>query len=216
MPSNNYDVIVIGVGSMGAAACWYLAKGGYKILGLEQFDIPHEQGSHAGQSRIIRKAYFEHGSYVPLLERAYHNWKELERTTSSQVYYRTGISYFGSPDSSMIKGTREAAHQYKIPLEILSHEAAHGSYPDIHCPLHFQILFEPDAGFLTPEKAIALYVADAILHQADIRGREKVLGWKKENSAMTVITNRNTYQADRLIICSGAWSGLSFHPCLPN
>ena len=214
MPSNHYDVIVIGVGSMGAAACWYLAKRDYKVLGLEQFDIPHEQGAHAGQSRIIRKAYFEHSNYVPLLERAYHNWKELETITSSQVYYKTGLIYFGSPDSRLIKGTREAAHQYNIPLDILTHEAANIRYPMIHCPHHFQILFEPDAGFVTPEKAIALYASDAIQRNADIRGREKVLEWKKENSAITVITNRNTYRADRLIICAGAWSGKVI-PSLP-
>ncbi len=214
MPSNHYDVIVIGVGSMGAVACWYLAKGGYKVLGLEQFDIPHEQGSHAGQSRIIRKAYFEHSDYVPLLERAYHNWKELETITSSQVYYRTGIIYFGSPDSPMIKGTRNAAHQYHIALDILTHEEANVRHPSFHCPHHFQILFEPDAGFITPEKAIALYASDAIRRNADIRGRGKVLEWKKENSAITVFTNRNTYQADRLIICAGAWSG-KIIPSLP-
>jgi len=52
----NYDVIVLGVGSMGSSACYHLAKRGFKVLGLEQFDIPHELGSHAGQSRIIRKA----------------------------------------------------------------------------------------------------------------------------------------------------------------
>ena len=157
MSSNHYDVIVIGVGSMGAAACWYLAKRDYKVLGLEQFDIPHEQGAHAGQSRIIRKAYFEHSDYVPLLERAYHNWKELETITSSQVYYKTGIIYFGSPDSRMIKGTREAAHQYNIPLDMLTHEAANIRYPMIHCPDHFQILFEPDAAS-TPEKVFAYII----------------------------------------------------------
>ena len=52
--ANSFDAIVIGVGSMGSAACYYLSKRGYKILGLEQFDISHELGSHAGQSRIIR------------------------------------------------------------------------------------------------------------------------------------------------------------------
>ena len=165
---------------MGAAACWYLAKRGHKVLGLEQFDIPHELGSHAGQSRIIRKAYFEHSNYVPLLERAYHNWKELETITSSQVYYRTGILYFGSPDSPMIKGTGEAAHQYNIPLNTLTQEEANVHYPTIHFPQHYRILFEPDAGFVTPEKAITLYVADAIQRNADIRGREKVLEWKNK------------------------------------
>ena len=72
----HFDVIVLGVGSMGSATCYQLAKRGIRVLGLEQFDIPHELGSHAGQSRIIRKAYFEHPDYVPLLVRAYENWKE--------------------------------------------------------------------------------------------------------------------------------------------
>jgi sarcosine oxidase len=214
MPSSNYDAIVIGVGSMGAAACWYLAKRDYKVLGLEQFDIPHEQGSHAGQSRIIRKAYFEHIDYVPLLERAYLNWNELETITSSRVYYKTGLIYFGSPDARLIKGTREASHQYNIPLDILTHEAANIRYPMIHFPRHFQILFEPDAGFVTPEKAIALYVSDAIQRNADIRGREKVLEWHKKKSVISVITNKNIYQTDRLIICAGAWSG-KLIPSLP-
>ena len=179
---NHYDVIVTGVGSMGAAACWYLAKRNYKVLGLEQFDIPNEQGSHAGQSRIVRKAYFEPSDYVPLLERAYHNWKELEFETSSQVYYKTGLIYFGTPDSGLIKGAKEAAHQYNIPLDVLTPDALNIRYPMIHCPSHFHGLFEPDAGFVTPEKAISLYTSDAIQVNADIRARERVLEWKKEGS----------------------------------
>ena len=70
---NTFDVIVIGVGSMGAPACYYLARRGYKVLGIEQFSISHELGSHGGQSRIIRKAYFEHPDYVPLLQQAFDN-----------------------------------------------------------------------------------------------------------------------------------------------
>jgi sarcosine oxidase len=85
MEIKNYDVIVIGVGSMGSAACYWLAKRGYKVLGLEQFDIPHTMGSHAGQSRIIRKAYFEHPDYVPLLQRAYYNWEQLEGIQSLKL-----------------------------------------------------------------------------------------------------------------------------------
>ena len=75
MSQGKYDVIVIGVGSMGAAACYMLAARGYNVLGLEQFDIPHESGSHTGQSRIIRKAYFEHPHYVlPAWHLTEHLW----------------------------------------------------------------------------------------------------------------------------------------------
>src|SRR6516225_10587957 len=85
----NFDVIVFGVGSMGSSTCYYLAKQGVRVLGLEQFDIPNELSSHAGQSRIIRKAYFENPDYVPLLEKAYQNWKHLEDISGMQVYFRT-------------------------------------------------------------------------------------------------------------------------------
>ena len=122
MVVDHYDVIVTGVGSMGAAACWYLAKMKLNVLGLEQFDIPHDQGSHTGQSRLIRKAYYEHSNYVALLERAYHNWNELEEATSCKVYYRTGLLYFGDPSSKLIKGTRETAKSFNIPLDIMSAE----------------------------------------------------------------------------------------------
>jgi sarcosine oxidase len=83
--NTSFDMIVIGVGSMGSSACYHLAQRGHKVLGIEQFDISHEYGSHAGQSRIIRKAYFENSDYVPLLNRAYENWKTLEEETNTQI-----------------------------------------------------------------------------------------------------------------------------------
>jgi len=108
----HFDVIVIGVGSMGSSTCFQLAKRGVKVLGLEQFDIPHELGSHAGQSRIIRKAYFEHPDYVPLLVRAYENWAALEHATGSQVYFKTGLLYAGRKQGLLINGVRELAEQF--------------------------------------------------------------------------------------------------------
>ena len=80
-----HDVIVIGTGSMGISACYYLAKQSVKVLGIDQFSIPHDLGSHAGQSRIIRKAYFEHPEYVPLLDKAYANWKEIETVSNTTI-----------------------------------------------------------------------------------------------------------------------------------
>src|SRR5258706_9871032 len=112
-----FEVIVIGVGSMGSSACYYLAKRGFKVLGLEQFDITHEFGSHTGQSRIIRKAYFEHPDYVPLLERAYENWKTFGQETSEQLYFKTGLLYAGTSNNEMIRGVKRSATLYNIELE---------------------------------------------------------------------------------------------------
>ncbi|NNC90344.1 MAG: FAD-dependent oxidoreductase, partial [Akkermansiaceae bacterium] len=78
MMSGRADVIVAGVGSMGAAACAHLAQRGVKVLGFEQYAIPHERGSHHGRARMIRQSYYEHPDYVPLVQRAYALWEDLE------------------------------------------------------------------------------------------------------------------------------------------
>ena len=77
--SELFDTIIIGLGAMGSAAAYQLARRGARVLGLERFTPAHDQGSSHGQSRIIRQAYYENPSYVPLLLRAYELWAEIER-----------------------------------------------------------------------------------------------------------------------------------------
>src|SRR5437867_1498019 len=88
---HRYDVVVVGVGGMGSAAAYQLARRGRSVLGLERFDVPHELGSSHGLTRIIRLGYFEHPDYVPLLRRAYELWRELERDARDQLLYVRGI-----------------------------------------------------------------------------------------------------------------------------
>lgn len=203
----NYDVIVLGVGSMGASTCYHLAKQGYIVLGLEQFDIPHELGSHAGQSRIIRKAYGEASDYVPLLERAYANWQTLEDETGSQVYHKTGLVYFGGTDDAFLNTVKQSAAEYKIPVNSLSVAECVEKYPQFKLPSNFQRLEEPDAGLLTPERSILLFVQQALQHGAVVRTKEKVLDWSSKNGTVTVKTDKGSYTAAKLVITAGAWAG---------
>src|SRR5919197_3614041 len=96
---SEYDAIVVGVGGMGSAAVYELARRGLRVLGLERYDIPHDLGSSHGVNRIIRLAYFEHPSYVPLLRRAYELWRELEHEAGERLLYITGSLDAGSPVS---------------------------------------------------------------------------------------------------------------------
>ncbi len=105
MSANTYDVIVLGVGGMGSAACWHLARRGVRVLGLERFDIPHAMGSSHGFNRIIRLAYFEDPSYVPLLRRAYENWRKLEGRFGEQLLFITGSIDAGPEGSAMVEGS---------------------------------------------------------------------------------------------------------------
>lgn len=80
-----YDAIVLGVGGMGSAALFELAKRGLRVLGLEQFAVGHDRGSSHGQTRIIRTAYYEHPAYVPLVRRSFAGWYDLEQRTGRHL-----------------------------------------------------------------------------------------------------------------------------------
>jgi sarcosine oxidase len=203
--NTSFDVIIIGVGSMGSSACYHLAKRGYKVLGIEQFGISHEFGSHAGQSRIIRKAYFENSDYVPLLNRAYENWKALEEETGSQLYFKTGLVYFGDPGHLLIQGVKQSASLYNIPLETVD-ELPDRRFHQFKIPSEFETLWEPEAGFITPEKAIQLYAKQAIKNGAEIHDNEKVMDWKINGSSIVVTTHKKIYHCNKLIITAGAWT----------
>lgn len=205
MSVNNYDVIVAGTGSMGSAACFFLADNGYNVLGLEQSEtLPHENGSHSGQSRIIRKAYFEHPDYVPLLERAYFNWQELEQMTGEQVFYKTGLLYMGPAHHPVISGIKDAAGKYNIQLEPAGANPVLSSF---RIGQEYESLFEPDAGFLLPEKCISLYIEQAIKKGAAIHTREKMIGWERQVGGVRVMTSKGSYHTKKLIITAGAWAG---------
>lgn len=208
--NNTFDVIIIGVGSMGSSACFFLASWGYKVLGIEQFAISHDRGSHSGQSRIIRKAYFEHPDYVPLLNRAYENWKTLEESTGEQVFYRTGLIYFAKKNHSSIKGIKESASLYNIPVNILDHLSVQEQFPQFDLPLGFENIFEPDAGFITPGKAISIYAEQAIKMGAAIHFNERVLEWEKTNNTFIITTDKEIYRCNKLVITSGARTNKMF------
>ena len=213
---NNFDVIVLGVGSMGSSTCYHLAKQGVKVLGLEQFDIPHEMGSHGGQSRLIRKAYFEHPDYVPLLERAYRNWQTIEQLSGVSIYTKTGLLYFGKPDQPLIKGVKESAEKYGIEVNTQTDVTVKKDYPQFSIPDDYEKLFEPDAGFVSPEKAILAYSRQAIQLDAVIKTNEKILHWQRHKNGVMVSTDKANYSAKKLIIAAGPWAGKLIPPLAKN
>ena len=128
-----YDVIVIGVGAMGSATVFELASRGYRVLGLEQFDIPHDRGSSHGVSRIIRLAYFEHPSYVPLLRRAYERWRELESAAGERLLHVVGSVDAGLPDGPVFTGSLQSCLDHGLPHETLSSAEVTQRFPAAGC-----------------------------------------------------------------------------------
>src|SRR4051794_9212492 len=132
--ANRFDVIVIGVGAMGSAACFHLARRGVRVLGIEQFEIAHDRGSSHGESRMIRSAYYEHENYVPLIRRAFELWRQLEKESSQKLMYVTGGLYIGLPQEEFIGGARRSAETHSIPHEMLDGDSLRQRFPQFHLP----------------------------------------------------------------------------------
>src|SRR5215469_2418531 len=124
-----YDAIIVGLGAMGSAAAYHLAKNGRRVLGLDRFHPPHEQGSSHGLTRIIREAYFEHPLYVPLVRRAYELWSELEKLSGQQLLLPTGGLMLGSPNGVLVRGAQRSAEEHHLPYRLLSAEEVRGQFP---------------------------------------------------------------------------------------
>ena len=202
---NVYDVIVLGVGGMGSAACWHLARRGLRVLGLERFDIPHAMGSSHGYNRIIRLAYFEDPSYVPLLRRAYENWRELERLFGEQLLHITGSVDAGPPGSQMVEGSLQACREHALPHEVLSGSELKRRSPGYNLPNDHVAVLQSDGGFVSAERAIVAHVTLAQAAGAEVHAREPALDWQPTATGVRVRTERNTYEAGRLVISAGSW-----------
>jgi sarcosine oxidase len=202
----SYDVIVLGVGGMGSAATAHLADRGVDVLGLERYDVPHGYGSSHGVTRIIRLAYYEHPEYVPLLRRAYELWRELETAHDQRLLYRTGSVDAGPVGDPLVEGSKRSCESHDIEYERLTSAELTERYPGYQLPEGYEAVFQPDGGFLVPERCIVAHVERAHRAGATIRARERVVDWRATGDGVRVETDAGVYEADRLVITAGAWA----------
>ena len=201
-----YDAIVIGVGGMGSAAIYHLARRGCRVLGLEQFNIPHENGSSHGVNRIIRLAYAEHPDYVPLLRRAYELWRELGALSQERLLFVTGGVDAGVEGSSTIQGSLRACEVHDLPHEYLTAAELTRRFPGFRLPAGMVAVYQPDAGFLLSERCVVNHVQAALSSGAEVHAQEKVTHWEPADGGVSVLTSRGAYWAKCLLITAGPWA----------
>ncbi len=203
--SRLFDAIIIGLGGMGSAVAAHLAMRGQRVLGLEQFTAPHDQGSSHGRSRVIRQAYFEDPTYVPLLLRAYELWRELERATDRSLLTITGGLMLGAPESGVVSGSHRSAREHHLPHELLNAQELRRRFPQFQPEPDTVALYEPNAGVVRPEEAVRAHLAQAARGGAELRMEEVVLSWHAGRGAVRVRTARGEHEAGQLVLCAGPW-----------
>jgi sarcosine oxidase len=201
-----YDTIVVGLGAMGSATLFHLADRGQRVLGLEQFAPNHRMGSSHGDSRIIREQYFEHPQYVPLVQRAYVLWRELEKRAGVPLMRINGGLMIGPADGVVVTGTLRSAKEYQLPHEVLSAREVKERFPAFDLDPELVAVFDPNAGFLDPDAANRAHIQAARRAGAEARYDEVVLEWKPDGDGVEVRTPSGSFRADNLVLCLGAWT----------
>ena len=201
----SYDVIVAGLGAMGSAAAYHLAKRGKSVLGLDRFTPPHTFGSSHGETRIIREAYFEHPSYVPIIQRAYDLWADLEREVKQSLFLQTGGLMIGPADGIVFSGAKRSSEIHHLSHEVLSASEVRQQFPGLEPAEDMMAIREPRAGILFPQTCIESHLALSRRSGASLQFDEPVVRWRAEADGVRVFTNKGEYNAGHLLLTAGAW-----------
>lgn len=203
----HFDHIVVGAGSMGMAAGYYLAKEGNKTLLLDAFNPPHDKGSHHGETRLIRFAYGEGIRYVPFILRAGELWEQLEQLTNKEILRRVGILNFTPKDDPYMENVIKSAKEFHLPLEQLTAEQANLRWEGLNLSDDIAIAFEPTSGILMIDNIIEAYHELAIKEGAEVRSHSRVVKVEPIDDIVKVVTEDGTeFTANSVVLSVGAWA----------
>jgi sarcosine oxidase len=211
--SEQYDVIVVGLGAMGSAALYQLAKRGANVLGIDQYDPPHDQGSSHGETRITRLAVGEGAQYVPLVKRTHDIWRELEAESGETLLYQSGGLIICPEDggaqfhaqNDFVTRSAQIARDNDIAHKVLDADAMKDWLPSLKVEPGEHGYYEPTGGVVYPEKCIAAQLGCAKQRGAAVRVNEPMVSYEAGASGVTVTTTSGMYHAEKVILAAGAW-----------
>lgn len=203
----HYEVIVLGLGGMGSATAYHLARRGTRVLGLDAFARGHENGSSHGRSRGIREAYGESPQYVPIIQRGYELWRELEAESGQQLLTITGGISLGPDEPGFGANQHAAAAQFGLAVEQLSPAEVMARWPGFNVPDGYAGIYDPHTGFLLPGPCVAAHLDLAAKHGAALHHSEPVRRWAPDGAGVRVETESAAYTANALVITAGPWAG---------
>jgi len=205
----SYEAVVVGLGAMGSAAVYQLAKKDRRVLGVDQYNPPHGFGSSHGETRITRQAIAEGREYVPLVLRANEIWKQIEQETGRELFTQTGILIMASnamdKPNKFVDNTIAAANAYGIAHSELSAQDIADRFPQFNLKGDEKGYFEDGAGFLRAEECISAQLELAKKYGAELHTNEKFIEYRQTDDGVLVKTSQGHYKASKLIFTAGPW-----------
>jgi len=202
-----YDVCIIGLGAMGSATSWSLARAGVSVLGLDQYPAAHEYGSSHGETRIIRSVYFEGDIYTPLVRAAYTAWKTIETEHNQTFFRQTGGLDLSLKQDGVFEAALIAAQNGGFEHDVIEGSAIEARFPALDLGGKARAVWAPDSGLLDSDQASAWMREEAIRLGATHKHNTAVNHWNKTRDGFTIHTDKGEHTAKKLVIAAGAWMG---------
>ncbi|MBP2170922.1 N-methyl-L-tryptophan oxidase [Erwinia toletana] len=200
-----YDLIVVGSGSVGAAAGFYATQAGLKVLMIDGAHPPHTQGSHHGESRLIRHAYGEGARYVPLVLRAQKLWDQLETLSGERIMQRSGVLNLAPMASEFINNVIDSAREFSLDIQVLQADEVRKRWPLFTVPDGYLGVFEPHSGYLKSEVAVRSWIALAEKAGCAQLFNCAVHSIEKEGGFDIVNTADGRFRGRKMLISAGTW-----------
>jgi len=200
-----YDLIVVGSGSVGAAAGFYATQAGLSVLMIDSAHPPHQQGAHHGETRLIRHAYGEGEHYVPLILRAQTLWDELERQSGERIMHRSGVLNLAPHHSPFIQNVMQSAERWQLNVDVLQADEVRQRWPQFSVPDGYTGVFEPQSGYLKCEEAVRSWVRLAEEAGCAQLFNCPVSAIAREGDLQQVTTLDGVFYARKLLISAGTW-----------
>jgi sarcosine oxidase len=203
----DWDAVVVGLGALGSAAAWALARAGVSVLGLEQFELGHARGASHDHARIIRRSYHTPG-YVRLAGLAYRAWAQLEAEAGERLVLRTGgLDLFPAGAAIPPGPYRASLEASSVPYQWLDAAEVMRRWPAFRLDADVRGLWQADGGIVPAARATQLMRRLAARHGATLLANTPVTAIRDQGGPVEVTTAETTFRAGRLLLCADAWTG---------
>jgi monomeric sarcosine oxidase len=207
--NSSYEHIVLGVGGIGSAAAYWIAKrGGNRILALEQYKLGHERGASEDHSRIIRHSYHT-ADYASLTRAAFEHVRALEAETGMDLLRVTGGLNLARGDSGgsaeiggYVRSLTEQGHSY----ELMDGTDLAARWPQWRVGPETIGLYQADAGLLDIRRANSAHISRARALGVTFLDQTPVRSIAASDRQVEVRTDDEVYRARTLTICAGSWT----------
>jgi sarcosine oxidase len=204
------DAVVVGLGGLGSATTWQLARRGARVVGLEQFELGHLRGASHDTSRILRRSYHT-PAYVRLANEAYRDWALVEAASGESLVTVTGGVDLFPPGAAIPAADYVTSMRAEgVPFEELDRAQVTARWPALRLPDGTSALHQADTGIVPAGRStrvmqrLAREAGATLVEGAPVTRLEAL-----DDGTVSVTTSgpaAAVYVADRVVLTADAWT----------